>query len=187
MRDPAAFRSFVRSLTAKHRRKFARSTYCAARRYMCEVLTVAEKKRKALNGAKGLYNTARKLSEGLNDVNPIKLSLLLNFSVFHFEVMRDEKKAIKMARHAYERAKDSIGSLRDVQYQDSTLVMKMLKENVKKWRLKAPFMELEDFMKPKYMRKGRVEEDDLEADDGEDDDSEEDSEEDSEDVTEEDL
>ena len=44
-------------------------------------------------GALEGYTEAAKLSNSLNECNPIRLGLALNFSVFYYEVMNDHKKA----------------------------------------------------------------------------------------------
>ena len=68
-------------------------------RYVAESATEAtleEVKQGALEG----YDQADKLSKGLNACNPIRLGLALNFSVFHYEVMNDHKKACELGEQA---------------------------------------------------------------------------------------
>ena len=51
-----------------------------------------EVKKGALEG----YSQADAHSKGLNACNPIRLGLALNFSVFHYEVMNDHRKACEL-------------------------------------------------------------------------------------------
>ena len=48
---------------------------------------------KARNGALAHYQEAETAGKDLQACNSIKLGLALNFSVFHYEVMQDSKKA----------------------------------------------------------------------------------------------
>ncbi len=48
---------------------------------------------KARDGALQHYKEAETAGQGLHACNPIKLGLALNFSVFHYEVMQDNKQA----------------------------------------------------------------------------------------------
>lgn len=53
------------------------------------------------NGALEFYNKASEVANAdLGACNPIRLGLALNFSVFHFEVMNDHKKACELGEHA---------------------------------------------------------------------------------------
>ena len=76
-------------------------------RYVAESATEAtleEVKQGALTG----YEEADKLSKGLNACNPIRLGLALNFSVFHYEVMNDHKKACELGEQALSEALEKI-------------------------------------------------------------------------------
>ena len=52
------------------------------------------------SGALEGYKMADEHSKGLNACNPIRLGLALNFSVFHYEVMNDHKKACELGESA---------------------------------------------------------------------------------------
>ena len=54
--------------------------------------TLEEVKSGALEG----YKQADILSKSLHACNPIRLGLALNYSVFHYEVMNDHKKACEL-------------------------------------------------------------------------------------------
>ena len=61
-------------------------------RYMAESAS-GGKLTEAKDGALASYNEADVSCKDLSACNPIKLGLALNFSVFHYEVMQDNKKA----------------------------------------------------------------------------------------------
>ena len=56
------------------------------------------------SGALEGYEKADQHSKGLNACNPIRLGLALNFSVFHYEVMNDHKKACELGESALQLA-----------------------------------------------------------------------------------
>jgi len=43
-----------------------------------------------------------KAEKSLISANPVRLSIALNFSVFHFDSMKDKETAVKMAQKAIE-------------------------------------------------------------------------------------
>jgi hypothetical protein len=55
---------------------------------------------RARDGALENYKQAETAGQGLHACNPIKLGLALNFSVFHYEVMQDNKQACQLAETA---------------------------------------------------------------------------------------
>ena len=64
-------------------------------RYVAESAS-ADKIEEVKQGALSGYEEAEKLSGGLNACNPIRLGLALNYSVFHYEVMNNHKKACEL-------------------------------------------------------------------------------------------
>jgi len=106
-------------------------------RYLCEVALNPEQRRKFFNSAKELYLKAQEISEKLLPVNPLRLSIALNYSIFLSDIVRDEKRAVKVAAEAFEEAKKNAQSLSERSYQDSTLLMEMLKQNIFEWKIKT--------------------------------------------------
>merc|ERR1712070_590569 len=91
-------------------------------RYVAESATadtLDEVKAGALDG----YEQADKLSKGLNACNPIRLGLALNFSVFHYEVMNDHKKAC-----------EKIDDVDEETFRDAKSIIELLKENLSLWK-----------------------------------------------------
>jgi hypothetical protein len=66
--------------------------------------------------------------------NPIKLGLALNFSVFHYEVMKDHKKAIALAEESLQSALDKIDDLGEDDFRDAKSIIELLKENITLWK-----------------------------------------------------
>ena len=87
-----------------------------------------EVKQKALEA----YNQATQID--LAACNPIKLGLALNFSVFHYEVMKDHNSAITLADKALEEALDKIDELAEDDFRDAKSIIELLKENLTLWK-----------------------------------------------------
>ena len=66
--------------------------------------------------------------------NPIKLGLALNFSVFHYEVMKNHKAACDLADKALQEALDKIDELEEDDFRDAKSIIELLKENLTLWK-----------------------------------------------------
>ena len=78
------------------------------------------------------YNEASQLQ--LPPCNPIKLGLALNFSVFHYEVMKDHKQACVLADQALQAALEKIDELNEENFRDAKSIIELLKENLTLWK-----------------------------------------------------
>ena len=78
------------------------------------------------------YNEANQIT--LPPCNPIKLGLALNFSVFHYEAMKDSKAAVDLADQALSEALDKIDELEEDEFRDAKSIIELLKENLTLWR-----------------------------------------------------
>ena len=87
-----------------------------------------EVKAKALEA----YDKANKID--LAPCNPIKLGLALNFSVFHYEVMKNHKQACELADKALQEALDKIDELEEEDFRDAKSIIELLKENLTLWK-----------------------------------------------------
>jgi len=87
-----------------------------------------EVKQKALKA----YDEANEIT--LPPCNPIKLGLALNFSVFHYEVMKNHKAACDLADKALQEALDKIDELEEDDFRDAKSIIELLKENLTLWK-----------------------------------------------------
>ena len=78
------------------------------------------------------YEEAQQIT--LPPCNPIKLGLALNFSVFYYEVMKDQKKACTLADEALQQALDKIDELGEEDFRDAKSIIELLKENLTLWK-----------------------------------------------------
>ena len=102
-------------------------------RYVAESAD-ASKIEEVKNGALQGYTEADKLSKSLNACNPIRLGLALNFSVFHYEVMNDHKKACELGEKALADALEKIDEVDEETFRDAKSIIELLKENLTLWK-----------------------------------------------------
>ncbi|XP_052795565.1 14-3-3 protein zeta-like [Mya arenaria] len=84
--------------------------------------------------AKVAYATAfEQAKENLSPAHPLRLGLILNFSVFHHEILESHETGCEMAREAVAAAADETNSLPESMRNDSTLIIQLMKDNIKIW------------------------------------------------------
>lgn len=101
-------------------------------RYLVEV-TTGDARKDLAKKSQEAYETATETATSLATTHPIKLGLALNFSVFHYEIMNDGKKACELAKKAFDDAIAELDSLKEDSYKDSTLIMQLLRDNLTLW------------------------------------------------------
>jgi 14-3-3 protein len=85
--------------------------------------------------ALGAYDEACKLAEkSLNACNSIRLGLALNFSVFHYEVMQDVKRACELGDKALQDALDKLDDCDEETFRDAQSIIELLRENLSLWK-----------------------------------------------------
>jgi hypothetical protein len=70
----------------------------------------------------------------LNACNSIRLGLALNFSVFHYEVMSDVKKACELGDKALQDALDKLDDCDEETFRDAQSIIELLRENLALWK-----------------------------------------------------
>jgi 14-3-3 protein epsilon len=101
-------------------------------RYLAEFTSGDQHEKVAANSLEA-YQAASELAGELTCINPIKLGLALNFSVFYYEVMNDPVRACKIASETFEEGIKKIDHIEDEHYKDSTTILQLLKENIDMW------------------------------------------------------
>ena len=102
-------------------------------RYVAES-AAEDKLEEVKNGALAGYEAADSCSQGLNACNPITLGLALNFSVFHYEVMNNHKKACELGEKALTEALEKIDDVDEETFRDAKSIIELLKENLSLWK-----------------------------------------------------
>ena len=101
-------------------------------RYLAEIET-GKKKNDMCEEAEKSYKEAQESAKELTEVNPIRLGLSLNYSVFHYELKDDREYACKIAKDAFDGAVAELDTLKEDSYKDSTLIMQLLRDNLTLW------------------------------------------------------
>ena len=102
-------------------------------RYMAESAS-GDMLANARDGALEHYKQAETISNDLQACNPIKLGLALNFSVFYYEVMQDNKQACRLAESALQDAMAKIDEVDEETFRDAKSIIELLKENLTLWK-----------------------------------------------------
>ncbi|EGR28993.1 hypothetical protein IMG5_165370 [Ichthyophthirius multifiliis] len=101
-------------------------------RYLAEFL-LDDEYNKVVEAAQQAYKEANNRAQALEHTNPIKLGLLLNMSVFYYEIMQKTDRDVKIAQDAYNNAITSIDKVKDEHYKDTALIMQLLRDNITLW------------------------------------------------------
>ena len=86
------------------------------------------------DGALKAYQEAFNIASlDLAPTHPIRLGVALNFSVFYCEILNRPDKACEIARVAFDNAIAELDTLNEKSYNDSTLIMQLLRDNLTLW------------------------------------------------------
>lgn len=104
-------------------------------RYLAQVnddnigLRESQRKKALLNYEQGLTL----VEEHLEATDPLRLGCALNFSVFCHDHLNQTEKAFKIAHKFFTDALDNKAKLPENTFKESTMLMLLLQDNVKKW------------------------------------------------------
>ncbi|XP_077433128.1 14-3-3 protein zeta/delta-like [Vanacampus margaritifer] len=102
-------------------------------RYQAEV-AMGDDKQDIIKESEQAYQEAFETSkDNMQPINPIRLGLALNFSVFYYEIQNSPEKACELAKTAFDEAIAELKTLNDDSYKDSTLIMQLLRDNLTLW------------------------------------------------------
>lgn len=101
-------------------------------RYLAE-FSSGDARRAAADNAQKAYSEAMSHAENIPITNPIRLGLVLNYTVFNYEIQNQHGEACKMAKDAFEQAVEELDDLSQETYKDSTLILQLLKDNLSLW------------------------------------------------------
>ncbi|KAJ3598179.1 hypothetical protein NHX12_001691 [Muraenolepis orangiensis] len=102
-------------------------------RYVAEVAG-KEAREASVTESSAAYSEALAISkEHMEPLNPIRLGLALNFSVFYYEILDNSAQACELARSAFDDAIAALDHLKEDSYKDSTLIMQLLRDNLTLW------------------------------------------------------
>ena len=96
-------------------------------------------KNQATNDALKYYEEAKEKAEELPILNPIKLGLYINLSVFYYDIINDHKKAIDITKSIIEEAEKELPYIDEDadENRDTISIYNLLKENLEDWSMKC--------------------------------------------------
>ena len=103
-------------------------------RYLCEICSHSLERKEKANESLMAYKTAcdRAMIE-LPPTHPVRLGLMLNFSVFYYDIMKSPERSCRLAKQAFDDAIAELDTLSEESYRDSTIIMQLLRDNLNLW------------------------------------------------------
>ena len=107
-------------------------------RYIAEN-TEGDVKKKYSDLALNTYNETVAEANNLNYKNSEKLGLLLNLSVFYYEVASNPKEAFSLANQTLKKAKEALKGIDEdnEEYKDSLSIVNLLQDNIEMWEMET--------------------------------------------------
>ena len=87
-----------------------------------------------LEDSQKAYQEAFEIAKSkMQPTHPGRLGLALNFSVLFYEILNWPEKACQLAKQAFDDAIVELDTLNEDSYKDSTLIMRLLRDNLTLW------------------------------------------------------
>lgn len=102
-------------------------------RYKAEIAKEETIEEISQNAHKAYESALQIATSSLSKTNPTRLGLILNYSVFCFEILNHKNKAVEMGKQAFDEAIAELDNLSEESYKDSTLIMQLLRDNLSLW------------------------------------------------------
>lgn len=103
-------------------------------RYAAEATYDPAERTAVISESRAAYEQADQLGrEKLRPVDPVRLGLMLNYSVFLYQVCQQRQRGHDVAKRAYENAVNEIDNIDDNMYYDSTLILRLIRDNLTIW------------------------------------------------------
>lgn len=102
-------------------------------RYQSEIFTTPEDRKDIAENAQKAYEEAQVIAKAeLKTTDPTNLGLMLNFSVFLFEILNQQQSACQVAQEAFDAAMKDLQE-RDGSYDDTTMILQSMRDNLILW------------------------------------------------------
>lgn len=108
--------------------------YADYKRYAAEVTVDALDLTAMVAESRTAYERAEQMGrENLRPIDPIRLGLMLNYSVFLYQMCDQHQHGHDLAKRAYEDAVSEIDSIDDHMYDESMLILRLIRDNLAIW------------------------------------------------------
>ena len=101
-------------------------------RYLAEV-SKGDARTDLVDKSEAFYKEAMEAAKDLPSTNPIGLGLALNYAVFQHDIKGDTNDACRVAKEAFDSAIADDDLKEDNYYEDSTLIMQLLRDHLNLW------------------------------------------------------
>lgn len=102
-------------------------------RYICENRP-REEVEEFVNKAKQCYHDGLEIGKTeLTSTSPTFLGLVLNYTVFLYDIMEMKAEAIELSRKTFTDSADIVDSMDDESFSDSTMILNLLQDNYQRW------------------------------------------------------
>lgn len=102
-------------------------------RYLAE-FEKGEARTEAAANSKSCYEEAFTMAKSeLNATHPIRLGLILNYSVYYYEIEGNSAAAVELGRDGFDVALAQLDEVPDENHKDSTLIMQLIRDNLTLW------------------------------------------------------
>mmetsp|Transcript_40478 Transcript_40478/g.64030 ORF Transcript_40478/g.64030 Transcript_40478/m.64030 type:complete len:262 (-) Transcript_40478:209-994(-) len=102
-------------------------------RYLAEIIDSKDENEGPVAGALEAYKKAQELSKDLEPTNPVVLGLVLNYSVFCYEILQSPQKACVCTKNAFDAALKVLPNCGKEDYHNAAVIMKLMKDNLILW------------------------------------------------------
>lgn len=103
-------------------------------RYLCETCVDQERKERANESLQSYKVASDRAMIELPPTHPVRLGLMLNYSVFHYDIMNSKDRACRLAKQAFDDAIAELDTLSEESYRESTIIMQLLRDNLNLWQ-----------------------------------------------------
>jgi 14-3-3 protein epsilon len=106
-------------------------------RYVCESKPDGEKQEPAQK-ARQCYENALEIAKNeIPPSRPTSLGLVLNYSVFLYEIIGQKQESIDLAQKTYNECSVTVDDNSDNSYSEATMILQLLRDNVSLWAQEA--------------------------------------------------
>lgn len=103
-------------------------------RYAAEVIDEPGDRAAVVAMSRAAYERADQMGRTmLRPIDPVRLGLMLNYSVFLYQVCQQRRQGHDVAKHAFDEAVAEIDAIDDSMYDDSTLILRLIRDNLAIW------------------------------------------------------
>ena len=103
-------------------------------RYICEAYAEGTPEREEyLNLAEEKYKKALELSKNISEYLPLNLGLVLNYTVFLYDIVGNTQEAIRMGKEVYNRCAPLVDQNEETFQQEAISILSLIDENIKLW------------------------------------------------------